>query len=168
MVAAGTFREDLYFRLRVVEITVPPLRARRADLRALCDSVLPRVARRAGRPVLPLADDALARMVDYAWPGNVRELENVLERALVLAEGTAITAADLELPETRVPPADIPELVEVAADASRPHDAVMDDIERRRLTAALAAADGNQSHAAKALGMPRTTFINKLRRHGLL
>jgi len=162
MVADGEFREDLYFRLRVVEITVPPLRARRADVPALCDSLLPRIARRAGRAIKPIADDALARMMAYGWPGNVRELENVLERALVLGEGNEITAADVELSD-RAPPVE-----PIQDEASRPHDAVMDEIERRRLSAALAAANGNQSHAAKALGMPRTTFINKLRRHGLL
>ncbi|HEY5924508.1 MAG TPA: sigma 54-interacting transcriptional regulator [Kofleriaceae bacterium] len=162
MVAKGEFREDLYFRLRVVEITVPPLRERRADLPALCESLLPRVARRAGYAVKPIADDALARMMAYAWPGNVRELENVLERALVLGEGREIVGGDLELSD-RAP------LIEPVQDEeSKPHDAVMDEIERRRLSAALAAAEGNQSHAAKALGMPRTTFINKLRRHGLL
>ncbi|HSD90832.1 MAG TPA: sigma 54-interacting transcriptional regulator, partial [Kofleriaceae bacterium] len=162
MVKAGTFREDLYFRLRVVEILVPPLRARRADLRELCDQLLPRVARRSGQAVRALADDAVAAMMEYAWPGNVRELENVLGRALVLGEGPQITAADLDLPERPAPPEVIEE------EPSRPHDAVMDEIERRRLSSALAAAEGNQSHAAKALGMPRTTFINKLRRHGLL
>ncbi|MGE3765837.1 MAG: sigma 54-interacting transcriptional regulator [Kofleriaceae bacterium] len=174
MVAAGTFREDLYFRLRVVELTCPPLRARRADIPALCTALLPRVARRCARPQLPLADDAIAALMAYSFPGNVRELENVLERALVLADdATAISAADLELSD-RAP--SLPEeeaaitapLDPTSGAASKPHDAVMDDIERRRLTAALTAANGNQSTAAKALGMPRTTFINKLRRHGLL
>ena len=165
MVARGEFREDLYFRLRVVEITVPPLRARRADLPALCAAVLPRVARRCGRAARPIAEPALARMMAYTWPGNVRELENVLERALVLGEGDMIEIEDLELTDRAVPsePIDVID----AADA-KPHDAVMEEIERRRLTAALTAAAGNQSTAAKALGMPRTTFINKLRRHGLL
>jgi len=81
MVANGELREDLYFRLRVVEINVPPLRARRADLPDLVAALMPRAARRAGRPACELSDDALARMMAYAWPGNVRELENVLERA---------------------------------------------------------------------------------------
>jgi transcriptional regulator with PAS, ATPase and Fis domain len=165
MVKQGLFREDLYFRLDVVSIVVPSLRARRADLRELCDQLLPRVARRSGHDVRPLADDALARMMGYAWPGNVRELENVLGRALVLGEGPQIVAADLDLPDR---PAEDEAPEEVSAEPSKPHDVVMDDIERRRLSAALAAAEGNQSHAAKALGMPRTTFINKLRRHGLL
>ena len=168
MVARGEFREDLYFRLRVVEITVPSLRSRRADLPDLAAALLPRAARRAGRPLRPLSPEALARMMTYAWPGNVRELENVLERALVLAEGAALTPDDLELSDRASAPEPIEEEVSAGTEASRPHDAVMDDIERRRLTAALAAASGNQSTAAKALGMPRTTFINKLRRHGLL
>jgi transcriptional regulator with GAF, ATPase, and Fis domain len=161
MVARGEFREDLYFRLRVVELTVPPLRARRGDVPALCDAILPRAARRCGRPQKPIADDALAKLMAYAWPGNVRELANVLERALVLSDGAAIEAADLDLPERAI-------AEDVAPEPSVPHGEVMDDIERRRLTAALATANGNQSHAARALGMPRTTFINKLRRHGLL
>jgi transcriptional regulator with GAF, ATPase, and Fis domain len=163
MVAAGEFREDLYFRLCVVEIIVPPLRQRLVDLPALCASLLPRAARRCGRAVKPIAASALERMAAYAWPGNVRELENVLERALVLGDGIEITAADLELADRPAPP----ELLE-PRDASVPHGAVMEDIERRRLTNALRDAAGNQSTAAKALGMPRTTFINKLRRYGLL
>ena len=163
MVARGAFREDLYFRLKVIEIVVPPLRARLADLPELCAQLLPRVARRCGRAALPVSVEALDRMAAYSWPGNVRELENVLERALVLSEQAQITAADLDLSD-RPPP---PELLEVP-DPSVPHDAVMEDIERRRLTNALRDADGNQSTAARTLGMPRTTFINKLRRYGLL
>ena len=167
MVAKGEFREDLYFRLRVIEVTVPPLRARRADLSDLCAALLPRAARRAGRPARPLSSEALARMMGYAWPGNVRELENVLERALVLGEAPELSADDLELSD-RAPAVEPVEEEVSAGTEARPHDAVMDEIERRRLTAALAAANGNQSTAAKSLGMPRTTFINKLRRHGLL
>ncbi|MCW5806909.1 MAG: sigma 54-interacting transcriptional regulator [Deltaproteobacteria bacterium] len=155
MVARGELREDLMFRLRVVELVVPPLRARRGDLPALCASLLPRVARRCGRRPRPVAEDALARMAGYGWPGNVRELENVLERALVLGEGEQITAAELDLPDRPAP-------------LEAPHGEVMEGIEKERLLSALRAAGGNQSHAAKALGMPRTTLINKLRRHGLL
>jgi DNA-binding NtrC family response regulator len=164
MVEKGELREDLYFRLRVVELIVPPLRSRRTDLPALCESLLPRVARHAGRRPRPLAADALARMAAYGWPGNVRELENVLARALVLADGPEITAADLDLPDR---PAPVEEVVEIpSGDVS--HGELMENIEKKRLVAALRAAGGNQSHAAKALGLPRTTFINKLRRYGLL
>ncbi len=164
MVEKGELREDLYFRLRVVELVVPPLRSRRSDLPALVESLLPRVAKRAGRRPRPLAADALVRMAGYGWPGNVRELENVLERALVLADGPEITASDLDLPDR---PAPIEDVID-AVSAEVPHDEVMESIEKKRLIAALRAAGGNQSHAAKALGMPRTTFINKLRRYGLL
>jgi len=160
MIARGELREDLYFRLCVVELVVPPLRSRRSDLPALCESVLPRIAKRCGRRARPVAAEALVRMAAYGWPGNVRELENVLERALVLGEGPEITAADLDLPDRPAP--------ELEPETDGPHDAVMEGIERKRLTAALRAASGNQSNAAKALGMPRTTFINKLRRYGLL
>jgi transcriptional regulator with GAF, ATPase, and Fis domain len=167
MVARGAFREDLYFRLRVVELVAPPLRNRLADLAALCEQLVPRVARRCGRTAKLVAADALDRMAAYAWPGNVRELENMLERALVLGDADAITAADLGLPESAAPPE--LDLVAVAPSvAAAPHGEVMEDIERRRLTNALRDAAGNQSNAARALGMPRTTFINKLRRYGLL
>ena len=166
MVARGELREDLYFRLRVVELVVPPLRARRSDLPALCEALLPRLARRAGRHAKPVSRDALARMASYGWPGNVRELENVLSRALVLGESPEILAEDLDLPDRPAPLDDV--LAEAALDQAAPHDEVMENIERARLTAALRAAGGNQSHAAKTLGMPRTTFINKLRRYGLL
>ena len=161
MVARGLFREDLYFRLRVVDITVPPLRDRIADLPALCASLGPRVARRCGRPPRAVSPDALLRMAGYRWPGNVRELENVLERAHVLGENAEITAADLDLPE-------LPVEVFAPPDTVIPHHILMEDIERRRLAAALRDAGGNQSTAAKALGIPRTTLVNKLRRHHLL
>ena len=159
MVAAGTFREDLFFRLHVVEVAVPPLRARRADLAALCDALIPRVARRCGRAPRPLSADALARLGAYGWPGNVRELENVLERALVLGDADTIAADELELPDRPAVPDDV--------DADAGHGEVMEEIEKKRLVAALRAAGGNQSSAARALGLPRTTFINKLRRYGL-
>src|SRR5436189_160214 len=81
--------------------------APRGDIPALGGSLLPRAPRRCGRDVIPLSADALARMAGYGWPGNVRELENVLERALVLCEGTEITAADLELPDRPAPPEEL-------------------------------------------------------------
>ena len=162
MVARGEFREDLFFRLRVVEIVVPPLRRRIADLPALCESLLPKVARRCGRAPRPLSRAALLALAEYDWPGNVRELENVLERALVLGEGGEISASDFDLP-ARSLPQDAPDPAPAIA-----HAIVMEDIERRRLTTALHDAAGNQTVAARALGMPRTTFVNKARRYGLL
>jgi transcriptional regulator with GAF, ATPase, and Fis domain len=164
MVAAGQFREDLYFRLRVIELAVPPLRVRRSDLPALCDALLARIGRRARRTPRPISGDAMARITAYGWPGNVRELEHVLERASVLAEGEAIEVDDLGIAELPL----LPEEIVAPATADSSHGEVMDEIERRRLVAALRASGGNQSQAARALGLPRTTFLNKLRRHGLV
>jgi transcriptional regulator with GAF, ATPase, and Fis domain len=165
-VARGEFREDLFYRLRVVEIEVPPLRARRGDIPALVDHVLPRLCRRNHRSPMTVTEAAMAKLRGWGWPGNVRELENVLERAVVLAEDRTIDADEISLPEA------VPEVEELMTTLALPADAahgdVMEAIEKQRLEAALRAAGGNQSSAARALGMARTTFINKLRRFGLL
>ncbi|HJZ84280.1 MAG TPA: sigma 54-interacting transcriptional regulator [Polyangia bacterium] len=166
MVARGEFREDLYFRLRVIEIEVPPLRTHKSDIPALCEYLLPRLCRRDHRPPRTLSPEAMARLCAYGWPGNVRELENVLERAVVLCESDRISADDLAVPDVPAPVEAPPEPA-WAADATHHRD-VMESIEKRRLVAALRAAGGNQSHAARALGIARTTLINKLRRYGLL
>ncbi len=165
MVRDGSFREDLYYRLNVVEIEVPPLRARRTDIPDLVQSFLPRLCRRNHAREKRLTPEALGRMQAYGWPGNVRELENVLERALVLSEGREIDADDLALPDAPLPADELVERVEVAEDAD--HREVMEAIEKERLVSALRAAGGNRSSAARALGIPRTTFINKLRRYGV-
>jgi DNA-binding NtrC family response regulator len=113
-----------------------------------------------------LTEAALARIGQYGWPGNVRELENVLERAAVLCEGREIDVDDLGLPEHLPAPEELVQPVEF--EDSHRHDDVMEAIEKRRLLAALKAAGGNQSHAARALGIPRTTLINKMKRYGLI
>ena len=166
MVSGGAFREDLFYRIRVVEIAVPPLRQRRTDIPALIEHILPRLCRRNGRRRATIADDARDRLEAYGWPGNVRELENVLERAVVLCDAAEIRAGDLALSDS-VPSIDrLVAGLNIADDAT--HDEVMEAIERTRLESALRAAGGNQSSAARALGMARTTLINKLRRFGLL
>jgi transcriptional regulator with GAF, ATPase, and Fis domain len=165
MVRKKEFREDLYYRLAVVEIDVPPLRARRGDVRELAQALLPRLCRRNHIRERRLTDAAMERLEAYGWPGNVRELMNVLERAAVLSEGTSIDADDLALSD-KPPTAD-----ELGASSSVEDDAahreVMEAIERDRLIAALKASGGNRSSAARTLGMPRTTLINKIRRYGL-
>ena len=166
MVVRGEFREDLYYRLKVVELTVPPLRERRGDIPELCDYLLPRICRQNHRPPRTLAAEARERLLAYGWPGNVRELENVLERAAVLCEGREIKEEDLALPDKLPPPAELEQPARLGADAD--HREIMEAVEKRRLVAALRAAGGNQSHAARALGIARTTLINKLRRYGLL
>jgi DNA-binding NtrC family response regulator len=159
MAARGEFREDLWFRLRVVELFAPPLRARRPDIAALCEHFLPILCRRNHRPLRVLSSEALDRLAGYGWPGNVRELENVLERAVVLGEHREIQADDLALPDA--PPAVEMEPIDPGAE----HREVMESIEKQRLLAALRLCGGNQSQAARALGIARTTLIHKLRRY---
>ncbi len=100
LVEADQFREDLFFRINVMEIHLPPLRERRDDIPELCQVLLEKACRRLNRPPLNIGDDALAGMAAYRWPGNVREMENLLERAVILCEGETITADLLALPST--------------------------------------------------------------------
>jgi DNA-binding NtrC family response regulator len=165
MVLRGEFREGLLYRLKVVEIAVPPLRARRSDLPDLVEWILPELCRRNHKPLRTLSAEATKRLQDYGWPGNVRELQNVLERAAILCEGDVIQASDLALPEAPPPEEDIAHLAALPEDAD--HRDVMESVEKHRLLGALKAAGGNQSRAARALGIARTTLINKMRRYGL-
>ncbi len=150
-VSTGEFRRDLYYRLKVVALRLPPLRDRREDIRPLAAHFLSRFAREAGRPTPPLDDRAATLLEDYAWPGNIRELANVLERAIVLGAGDLITVDDL--PE---------ELHERAPDGSNAntsvpprtgyHDAVA-AAKREILRDALRTEGGHQTRAAKRLGL---------------
>jgi DNA-binding NtrC family response regulator len=160
MIRAGTFREDLYFRLRVLELEIPPLRDRRADIAAIAASLLPRLAERNGGAQLSLATDAITVLAEHDWPGNIRELENTLERAIVLGGVTTIHASSLVVTARRK--VDVPAVVD-AAD----HREYLEVVERERLIAALDAAGGNRAEAARRLGLPRTTLVNKLRRYGI-
>jgi transcriptional regulator with GAF, ATPase, and Fis domain len=162
MIADGRFRQDLFFRLNVVPIEVPPLRERREDVAPLARAILAALAARAGRPTPALRGVDLARLVAWSWPGNVRELENVLQRALVLSgEG------ELALPqgwEGLAPRGGV---------ASSPQDGVaerFDDAVRAILARALEACEGRihgPSGAAARLGLPPTTLQAKLRKLGV-
>jgi transcriptional regulator with GAF, ATPase, and Fis domain len=169
------FREDLFFRLNVITLRTPTLRERREDIVELAHHFLRHYAAKNGKPgVAQFEDDVLVALKSYSWPGNVRELENVIERAAVLADGAAITLA--ELPEEVRRAADegtsTLRLVEPAGrnglEMQRDWQAQQEEAERRRLVQALATAHGNKARAARALGMPRTTFISKLEKHGLV
>ena len=157
-IAAGRFRQDLYYRINVVGLRVPPLRERVEDIPVLARSFLARNAARMRKEVQGFSADALELLKSYAWPGNVRELQNVIERALNLASGREITEADL--------PASITVAARAAALAPtvRAAGSAPDD-ERRRLIAALEQSRWNQGKAAVALGMSRTTLWRKLREH---
>ncbi|HET9148571.1 MAG TPA: sigma-54 dependent transcriptional regulator, partial [Acetobacteraceae bacterium] len=157
LAAAGRFRPDLYYRLAVLPIIVPPLRERREDIPALARHILAEL-----RPASPpiLTDAALARLSAHSWPGNVRELRNMLERAASLTRGAVIGADDLSLPE---PPA--PKAATEAAPASLPE--AMAATEAALIRAALARADGNRSIAARALGISRQALYDRLKRYGI-
>jgi two-component system, NtrC family, response regulator HydG len=158
-VAAGFFRQDLYYRIRVVDIRVPALRERRDDLLTLARASLAEAALRAKRKITGLAPAAANQLLHYDWPGNVRELENAMERAVVLALGTRIELSDLP-EEVRQTPATPPC---TAGQVRR-----LEDVAREYILAALELNDGNQTRTAKQLGIGSATLYRKLKGYGLL
>ena len=153
-VAAGRFREDLFFRLNTVEIHLPPLRERRDDIPLLAGHFLTQFSARYRRPVTGFSPDGMRALFAYSWPGNVRELAHAIERATLLAEGGSVTAADLNFrPATDA----APKLDEMS----------LEEVERALITKALARHEGNVSLAAQALGLSRSALYRRLQRHGL-
>jgi DNA-binding NtrC family response regulator/pSer/pThr/pTyr-binding forkhead associated (FHA) protein len=163
-VAAGRFREDLYYRLSAFSLSVPPLRERHADIALLAEMFARESARRAGRAAAVFDPSAIAALVRHPWPGNVRELKNAMEHAVVLADGGRIGAEHLpESVRRREAPA-------MGGPASVPAGTVKDklaDLERRSIEEALAAENGNQTRAARRLGMSRRALIYKIEKYGL-
>jgi two-component system response regulator HydG len=164
-VAESNFREDLFYRLNVVTLKVPPLRERREDIPLLAQHFIEKFApknRKTIKGTVPLAMDML---VNYDWPGNVRELENAIERAVILATGEHITEAQL--------PMNITETfgdIRMARTTGAPildgsHS--LEDIEKEAIQAALAASEGNKAEAARRLGVSRKTLHNKLKTYNL-
>jgi len=168
MVAAGAFREDLLYRLRVITLHLPPLRERREDIPAIAVHFLADFAERYGRSGLGLGDSARRPLLAYDWPGNVRELRNTLERAVVLAEGDRIEAADLPPAITGSAAPLGPVAAAVAelsfADARR---RALDDFDRTFLRAALERHGGNVSATARDLGLHRQSLQKLLKRLGV-
>jgi transcriptional regulator with GAF, ATPase, and Fis domain len=209
LIRAGRFREDLYYRLNVICLYTPALRERREDIFELAVYYLNLHAQRTNKPVTHLDPEAVEALVAYDWPGNIRELENVLERAVVLADGPAVMLNDLPQ-ELRQParrrlrprlPATFPSgaVISSAPAAngpptsslrpSLPGNSFPDSAwgacgsepsagegwnsefvayEHQRLIDALNQADGNKSGAARLLGMPRSTFVSKIKKHGII
>jgi DNA-binding NtrC family response regulator len=161
-VKEGRFREDLYYRLKVVDLDLPPLRERPEDLPALAQRFLEQVAERLGREKKNLSDQALARLIRHPWPGNVRELRNVIEQAAVLAPGEAIEEADLNLSgEMDGGGVQLPHHPDVPfSDAKK---RVVEDFERSFLLRALRDNEGNISRTAEAIGMVRQSLQQKIR-----
>jgi two-component system nitrogen regulation response regulator NtrX len=156
-VKSGEFREDLYFRLNVLPVAVPPLRERKVDIGPLASHFLERFAEAEGRSPMTLAADARELLEEYHWPGNVREMRNLMERAVVLVKGDVATAADLN-PWLESPP----EEGEDAGLKGRVARSEIDSIRR-----ALDAADWNVTQAAAGLGIDRTNLHRKMRKYGI-
>ena len=154
----GRFRDDLYYRLNVVTISVPPLRERREDIPLLLDHFLSRFARENGKTIRGLTREARETLLRYDYPGNVRELENVVERAVVLTRDEVIGLADLPL-AVREPEPDTGEAAGLPA--------AVEGLERRMIREALARADGIQTRAAELLGISERVLRYKLRKYGL-
>jgi DNA-binding NtrC family response regulator len=160
LVKEGRFREDLFYRLNVITVDLPPLRTRREDIPLLVHHFLQRFCTENGKPLLTIAAEAMRPLVDYGWPGNVRELENVIERAVVLAPGMTI-GSDL-LPESVVGRAPIADLLEERPDASL-FD-IMEECERRIIINMLEKCNWNQTDAAERFRIPLSTLNQKIKR----
>jgi two-component system NtrC family response regulator/two-component system response regulator AtoC len=172
MVERGEFREDLYYRLNVGSITLPPLRTRIQDIDLLCSHFLQRLARRLGKDeVVEISEPVLAMFRSHPWPGNIRQLLNVIERALIVARGTSIVPEHLPAPflggsapsaETSAGPA-------IAHDppAMPEFDLSIEAAERDQIRKALEAAGGKRMEAARLLGLSRRTLYRKLDKYGI-
>ena len=164
LVRSGKFREDLYYRINVIELRVPPLRERPEDLPLLADHVLERLARSMQRKPARLALDAVAMLRAHPFPGNVRELENVLERAMTLAEGDMIQVADIQLhASSGVQPDPVPD----TAPPSQPLGKHLGDVEKEAIRKALEQTRYNKTAAAKLLGMSFRQLRYRIKKLGL-
>jgi DNA-binding NtrC family response regulator len=156
-VANGTFRSDLYYRLKVIELHVPPLRQRREDILPLARVLLADASMRMKRPISALAPRAADQLLRYEWPGNVRELENAMERAVALARGTRVELEDLPEEIRNAFPVPV-----AARGAVRP----LEDVEKEYILAVLELNGGNQTRAAKQLRIGSATLYRKLKEYG--
>ena len=157
----GTFREDLYYRLNVVPINIPPLRERKQDIPFLANHFVKKLAPDSGTRAESITDAAMEKLIGYHWPGNVRELENVIERSLVMAAGVQLDAADIKLEAAPRPRA------QNDGPAFLPAGMTLDEYEQEIIREALRRADGNKSQAARLLGLTRNALRYRLTQMGL-
>jgi two-component system, NtrC family, response regulator AtoC len=181
MILAGTFREDLYYRINGVSLFIPPLRERVSEIATIANALVMRFCKESKRPTLPITEAALAALKGYPWPGNVRELRNVIERAIVFCRSVAIGPEHLGLPGSRsIPPlrpisstpeggvamsaspSALPPVGATAVYGSGTLASAVDAVERERIAQALAQCDGNQTEAAALLGISRRTLLRRL------
>jgi two-component system response regulator HydG len=154
-IRTGSFRQDLYFRLNVVQIKLPPLRERRSDIPLLVASFLEKFSD-PQRPMRVLSEDAMRRLISYDWPGNVRELENAIERAVALGSGPILHVGDL------------PSNLQSSSEETLPEADVLlplEELERRAIMRALRETAGDKLAAARLLGIGKTTLYRKLKQY---
>jgi DNA-binding NtrC family response regulator len=183
LMTKGQFREDLFYRLNVVTLTLPPLRDRAADLAELIFFFLSRAASKTRKQIRQIEPAALDALESYSWPGNIRELENVIERAVVLADSDIVTVDDLPehlrpgrntpplVRRERMPKSGVPvrSVVRKLPGSTTPQAAPMGSPidEEQMLREALSQAAGNKAVAARNLNLPRSTFFSKCRKYGI-
>ncbi len=166
-VRAGTFRKDLFYRLQVVQLDVPPLRERLEDVPLLAEHFLKRFVRETGRKIKGFTAAALQKISNYHWPGNVRELRNLIERAVALCHGPMIDAADLVLFELEAREGDAENRVAGSAGRGEYEPETLEAVERRHIEATLKFTEWNKSKAAAILGIERSTLDRKVERYGI-
>jgi transcriptional regulator with GAF, ATPase, and Fis domain len=184
MVAAGQFRQDLFYRLRVFPILVPPLRERKEDIAELVQVFVDKSAAAVGRRITGIEDDALALLKSHDWPGNIRELQHCVESAVVLAEYDLLTEEDFQINSSGngtpfEPPAESPQPTRafahipdtsrktIGAESAQTLRAGEESRLRENLLQALKVARGNKSEAARHLKIPRSTLVSQLKKFGL-
>src|ERR1019366_7966100 len=156
----GTFREDLYYRLNVVAIDIPPLRDHKEDIPALANFFLERYARESAKPVASITSEAMKKLMAYHWPGNIRELQNIIERGVTLSTGAMLDSADIYLDDPSA-----------RRSAGTPHvlppGMTLEQWEDETIREALRRANGNKSQAARALGLSRNALRYRLSKLGV-
>jgi DNA-binding NtrC family response regulator len=165
-VKGGRFREDLYYRLMVFPITLPPLRERKEDIPLLISHFINIYAKDAGKEIKHISGEAMEYLMKYSWPGNVRELENVIERAVVLCDGDTINLSHLPIGLESLTGPGMPQLIGGGMEASK--IVSLENLEAEALKKALDIAEHNISKAAKELGIGRATFYRKAKKFGIL
>jgi two-component system, NtrC family, response regulator AtoC len=156
----GNFREDLYYRLNVVPLDIPPLRDRKEDIPPLARMFVERAARDLGRPVNGITPQAMKRLMEFHWPGNVRELENIIQRAVTLSSGTLLNLSDIHIDEA-------PPRTMNGAPPSLPEGMTLEQWEEEMIREALRRANGNKSQAARRLGLSRNALRYRLSKMGI-
>jgi len=150
------FRDDLYYRLNVIEIRLPPLRERRDDIPLLAGDFVERLSHELGKDVAEISAGALKLLMDYDWPGNVRELENAVERAIVTAKARVLTEDDFGFLSRKM---------ESGGNGRVPVNVTLQELERQAIAAAIQRTSGNIKEAAAALGIDRSTLYEKIKRY---